>query len=147
MSEILYREESYNIIGACVEVYKEKGIGFTEPVYQECLAIELGLRQIPFVSQPVLELEYKGKILEQTFRPDFICYEKIIVEIKSLERLADAHRSETLNYLNATLFDLALLVNFGHFPRLEYERIANDRNRGKRITIFNEINGSDNFDL
>ena len=84
-----------------------------------------------FVAQPELQLEYKGSLLAQTFRPDFICYGKIIVEIKALEKLVDAHRSQTLNYLNATGFDLALLVNFGHFPKLEYERIVNSRNKGR----------------
>ncbi len=135
MSGILYREESYALMGACFEVYKLKGAGFTEPVYQECLKIELGLLGIPFVAQPILELEYKGIVLEQTFRPDFICFDKIVIEIKALERLADAHRAQSLNYLNATKYDLAILVNFGHFPKLEYERIANDRNRGTKSNL------------
>jgi len=129
MSAILHKEEAYKIIGACFEVYKQKGCGFTEPLYQECLQIELSLQEIPFVAQPQLELEYKGSILTQFFKPDFICFGKIIVEIKALESLAGVHRAQTLNYLNATGYDLALLVNFGHFPQLEYERIVNTRNR------------------
>ena len=112
MTEILYKDESYKIIGACFEVYKQKGIGFT---YQECLQIELSLQAIPYVAQPKLLIDYKGTRLEQFFRPDFICYGKIIIEIKALDKLADIHRSQTLNYLNATGFDLALLVNFGLF--------------------------------
>lgn len=147
MAEILYKEESYKVIGACFEVYKNRGCGFTEPIYQECLQLELSLQDIPFVAQPILELEYKGTILTQTFRPDFICYDKIIIEIKALERLADAHRAQTMNYLNATKFDLALLVNFGHFPKLEYERIANDRNRGARRSIYSRIADRPNSDL
>jgi GxxExxY protein len=131
MSKLIYKDESYKIIGACFEVYKLKGIGFTEPVYQECLQIELEMQGIPFVAQPELQLEYKGKLLTPTFRPDFNCYGKIIVELKALEKLIDAHRAQTLNYLYATGFDLALLVNFGHFPRLEYERIVNSRNKPK----------------
>ena len=123
MSELIYKDESYKIIGACFEVYKLKGIGYTEPVYQECLAYEFELQGIPFVSQPTLELEYKGKILEQTFKPDFICYGKIVLELKALEKLVDPHRAQVLNYLNATGFELGLLVNFGHFPKLEYERL------------------------
>jgi GxxExxY protein len=129
MTALIYKEEAYKIIGACFEVYKQKGIGFTEPIYQECLEIELSLQEIPFVAQPELQLEYKGSPLTQFFKPDFICYDKIIVEIKALEKLIDIHRSQTLNYLNATGFELALLVNFGHFPRLEYERLVNNRNR------------------
>lgn len=129
MAEILYKEESYKIVGACFEVYKQKGCGFTEPVYQECLEMELSLQGIPFVSQPELELEYKGRMLIQKFKPDFICYGKIIIEIKALINLIDVHRAQALNCINATKFDLALLVNFGHHPKLEYERIANDRKR------------------
>ncbi len=113
MAEIIYKEEAYKIIGACFEVYKTKGCGFTEPLYQECLQVELGLQGIPFVAQPQLQLEYKGAPLTQFFKPDFICYDKIIIEIKALERLANVHRAQTLNYLNATGFELALLVNFG----------------------------------
>ncbi|MEO7540040.1 MAG: GxxExxY protein [Pyrinomonadaceae bacterium] len=128
MGEILHKDESYNIVGACFEVYNHKGYGFTEPVYQECLKIEFALQEIPFVSQPILELEYKGAVLTQNFRPDFICYGNIIVEIKAVERLMDAHSAQTLNYLNATNFSLALLVNFGQFPRLDYKRIANSKN-------------------
>lgn len=127
MAEIIHKDESYNIVGACFEVYNQKGSGFTEPVYQECLQIELGLQNIPFVSQPILELEYKGELLTQSFRPDFICYGNIIVEIKAVERLMDAHSAQTLNYLNATRFGLALLVNFGQHPRLDYKRIANTK--------------------
>lgn len=124
MAEIVYREESYKIIGACFEVYKQKGCGFTEPVYQECLAIEFGLQGVPFVSQPIVEMDYKGVKLVQHFRPDFVCYEKIVIELKALSKLVNEHRSQTLNYLNANKFRLALLINFGHHPKLEYERIV-----------------------
>ena len=138
MTEIIHKDESYKIIGACFEVYKTKGCGFTEPVYQECLEVELSMKDIPFVAQPELELEYKGSLLSQTFNPDFICYGKIIVEIKALECLMDAHRAQTLNYLNATGFELGLLVNFGHFPRLEYERVANKKGNNVK-TVSDEI--------
>ena len=134
MEDIVYKDESYKIIGACFEVYKQKGCGFSEAVYQECLAIELGLQKIPFVEQPKIQLEYKGKVLEQFFQPDFICYGKIILEIKALPAIIEINKSQTLNYLNATNFDLAVLVNFGHFPKLEYKRIANNI---KKQTISN----------
>lgn len=127
MAEIIYKEESYKIIGACFEVYKQKGCGFTEPVYQECLKIEFDLQSIPFIFEPIIQLEYKGKILDQYFKPDFVCYNKIIVELKSVSNLIDEHRAQAINYLNATKFDLGLLVNFGHFPKLEYERFGNKR--------------------
>ena len=127
MAEIIYKEESYKIIGACFEVYKQKGCGFTEPVYQECLKIEFELQGIPFVFEPIIQLEYKGKILNQYFKPDFVCYNKIIVELKAVSILIDENRAQTINYLNATNFELGLLVNFGHFPKLEYERFGNRR--------------------
>ncbi len=124
MAEIIYREESYKIIGACFEVYKSKGCGFTEPVYQECLALEFALQGIPFIAQPKIEMGYKGTKLEQFFRADFACYGSIIVELKALSKIIDEHRSQCLNYLHANKFRLALLVNFGEHPRLEYERIV-----------------------
>ena len=124
MADILFREESYKIIGACFEVYKSKGCGFTEPIYQECLALEFQLQNIPFISQAVMELDYKGTKLEQSFRVDFVCYGAVVVELKAAAKLVDAHRAQALNYLNANKFRLGLLVNFGHHPRLEYERLV-----------------------
>jgi GxxExxY protein len=139
MAEILFKDESYKIMGACFEVYKSKGCGFSESVYQECLAIEFELQGIPFVSQPAFEMEYKGRKLDQFVRPDFLCYGKIIVELKALERLTDICRAQVLNYLSATNFDLGILVNFGHFPKIEYDRLANDMNRGRRLSIYSGI--------
>ena len=124
MAELIFREESYKIMGACFEVYKTKGCGFTEPVYQECLSLEFGLQDIPFVSQPKLELEYKGTKLEQYFKADFVCFGSIVVELKSLPKITDVCRAQTLNYLHAMKLRLGIIVNFGHHPRLEYERIV-----------------------
>lgn len=124
MAEIIYREESYKIMGACFEVYTEKGCGFTAPVYQECLQIEFQRQGIPFVAQPVLELEYKGTKLDQLFKPDFVCFGCIVVELRALSKLIDEHRAQILNYLHALNFQLGLLVNFGHYPKVEYERIV-----------------------
>jgi len=121
---LIYPEESYKIIGACFEVYNEKGCGFLESVYQECLEIELGLQGIPWRAQIALPLTYKGRSLSQNYRPDFECYGKIIVELKAVEKLADEHVAQVLNYLNATDHELGLLVNFGHYPKLESKRIA-----------------------
>ena len=131
MNDLVLKDECYTIIGACFEVYKRKGCGFTEPVYQECLKIEFEVQGIPFIKEPKLEMEYRGRTLEHTFRPDFICFDKIIVELKALHDLIEANKAQTLNYLNATRFELALLVNFGHYPKLEYKRLANTR--GKRL--------------
>ena len=122
--QIVYPEESYRIIGACFEVYKNKRCGFLEAVYQECLVIELELQGIPFTSQEALFLEYKGKPLKQTYVPDFICYEKIILEIKAVKNISSEHIAQVHNYLKATQMKLGLLANFGHYPKLEYKRIA-----------------------
>ncbi|PYL55810.1 MAG: GxxExxY protein [Verrucomicrobia bacterium] len=125
MTEIIYKKESYAIIGACFEVYNDKGCGFLEPVYQECLGIEFDHQSVPAISKPLLTLTYRGRILTQTYQADFVCYERIIVELKAVTELCDEHRAQLLNYLSVTGFELGLLVNFGHYPKLEYERIAN----------------------
>ena len=122
--DLLFKNESYQIMGACFEVYKEKGCGFLEPVYQECLALELGLRGIPFEAQPELTLTYKGITLKQIYKPDFLCFGCIVLEIKAVSDLADAHRAQVHNYLKATGLRLGLLVNFAHYPLLQSERIA-----------------------
>jgi GxxExxY protein len=124
MTEIICKEESYAIVGACFEVYNNKGCGFLEPVYQECLAIEFNFQNIPATPKPLLTLSYRDRVLTQTYQPDLVCYQKIIVELKAVSALCDEHRAQLLNYLNATGFEFGLLVNFGHYPKLEYERIA-----------------------
>jgi GxxExxY protein len=121
---IIYKDESYAIMGACFEVYKEKGNGFLEQVYQECLEIELEMRGILFVPKQELSLSYKGRPLKSKYVPDLLCYGKIIVELKAVKELADEHRAQVHNYLKATGHRLGLLINFGHYPKLEYERIV-----------------------
>ena len=96
MTEILFKEESYAIIGACINVYKDKGCGFLEPVYHECCEIEFAFQKIPFLSQTELELTYRGQILRQRYKPDFICFQKVIVELKAVSALADEHRAQLL---------------------------------------------------
>jgi len=124
-TEIQFKDESYKIIGACFEVYTEKGNGFLEAVYQECLAIEFADKEIPFVEQSKLHLEYKGRVLRQTYEPDFLCFDEILVEIKAVKNLTDEHRAQVINYLKATGRKLGILVNFGHYPKIEYERFVN----------------------
>lgn len=124
VKELIYPDECYKIMGACFEVYREKGAGFLESVYQECLVWEFTLQAIPFEAQRALRLEYKGKPLQQGFVADYVCYDKIVVELKAVSHLADEHRSQVLNYLNATGYKLGLLVNFGHSPKVEWERIV-----------------------
>ena len=133
-AELIFKEESYKIIGACFEVYREKGCGFLEPVYQECMEIELRLQGIPFVAQPPLALNYKGTPLRCTYEPDFVCNEKIVLELKAVKELTDEHRAQVQNYLRATGFQLGLLVNFGHYPKVEIERIVNTRGRYGKVS-------------
>src|SRR5882724_12852636 len=123
MNDLVYPEESYKIMGACFEIHREKGCGFLEAVFHECLELELNLQQIPFAAQKLLQLEYKGRRLKQGYVADFVCFDKLLIEIKAVSRLADEHRAQVLNYLTATGYRLGLLVNFGHHPKLEWERI------------------------
>lgn len=123
MPEFVHGEKTHALLGACFEVYKEKGCGFLESVFQKCLELELTDRAIPFRIQPQLVLEYKGRRLRQTYQPDFVCYGKIILEIKAVTKLADEHRAQVHNYLKATGLRVGLLVNFGHHPLIQHERI------------------------
>jgi len=124
MNDIIYPELSYKIMGACFEVYRDKGCGFLEAVYQECLELELTDQGVPFAAQQKLQLGYKGRLLKQTYEPDFTCYGKIIIEIKAVAKLAYEHRAQMHNYLRASGLRLGLLINYGHYPKLESERIA-----------------------
>jgi len=124
MTELIYEAESYAIRGACFEVYKEKGFGFLESVYQECMEIELELVEIPFAVKPKLQLIYKKRKLKSTFEPDFICYDKIVLELKAVSQLADEHRAQLHNYLKATGHRLGFLINFGQGRGVQIERIA-----------------------
>ena len=121
---LIYKEECYSIMGACFEVYKEKGVGFVESIYHECLTKEFLLRKLQAVSEPELKVLYKGEPLTKTLRPDFVCMGGIILEIKAVKQLTNEHRAQVQNYLKATGFQLGLLVNFGHYPNVEWERIV-----------------------
>lgn len=122
MNELLYKVEVYNIVGAAMEVYNQLGNGFLEAVYQEALALELQLRDIPFIEHPPLELCYKGKILHRHYIPDMLLYDKIIVELKAISILGNNEQAQLLHYLKATGLRLGLLINFGSKMKLEWER-------------------------
>lgn len=122
--ELIYKDESYQIQGAIFEVYREMGCGFLESVYQECLEKELRRRKIPFAAQQPLQLTYKGEPLQQTYRPDLICYGKIIVELKAVKSIAPEHKAQVINYLKATGMKLGLLVNFGAYPKAGVTRLV-----------------------
>jgi len=124
MSALLYEDEVFRIRGAAFEVHGEMGNGFLEAVYHECLAREFTARAIPFSTGTSLKLAYKGEPLTQTYQPDFVCFDKIILELKAASAIVPAHRAQTINYLKATGFRLGLIINFGTYPKLQVERLV-----------------------
>jgi len=124
MPEVLFKDESYKIMGAMFEVYREMGCGFLESVYQECVELELAEQKVPFVAQVELKLKYKQHELKSKYVPDAICYEEIVLELKAEKQITDQHRAQVHNYLRATGLRLGIIVNFGHYPKVEYERIV-----------------------
>ena len=122
--EIACKDEVYAIIGAAFEVYNTLGHGFLEAVYQESLAIELALRRIPFRQQKPISVTYKGRTLNTSYYADFICYSRVVVEIKAVDALISNHESQLLNYLQATRSSVGLLINFGISDKLEWKRLV-----------------------
>lgn len=122
---LIYKNEVYDIIGACFDVYKELSCGLSEPIYQEALEIEFKLRGIPFEREKELVVYYKGQKLRKKYVADFVCYDDIIVELKALDNVTSKEVSQLLNYLHITKYPLGLLVNFGHEDNLEWKRYAN----------------------
>ena len=120
--KIVYKEEAFKIIGAAMEVHKVVGCGFTEPLYQDAFEEELRLCGISFDREKSFSFTYKGKVLDKIFRPDFVCFDKIIVELKTVQEITDEHYAQVYNYLKATGMQLGLLINFGK-KSLEYKRI------------------------
>lgn len=120
---MLYKsKETYAINGAAMHVYNVLGPGFLEAVYQEALEIEFQKRGIPFEREKELTIKYEGQELKQKYKADFVCYDDIIVELKSVSEIDDVHRAQIFNYLKATGYKLGLLINFGNADGLEYER-------------------------
>ena len=107
--DLIYSNESFAIRGAVMKVYNTLGCGFLEAVYQEALAIELEKRNIPFEREKELSIFYEGHLLQKKYFADFVCFDKIIVELKAVKELDDSHRSQIYNYLKATGFKLGLL--------------------------------------
>jgi GxxExxY protein len=129
MSELLFKDESYAIVGAAIEVHRELGAGFLEPVYQEALEVELAAREIPFEAQKRLDIHYKGQPLNKTYIADFVCYNQIIVEIKAQDCLTGIDEAQIINYLKASTLQLGILINFGSPGRLEQKRLIRQSNR------------------
>jgi GxxExxY protein len=114
---------TYSIIGAAMEVHRQLGCGFLEPVYQEALAIEFGTRHIPFNRELKLSLAYKGQPLQTSYSPDFICFDSVVVELKALSRMSGTEEAQVINYLKATGHEVGLLINFGT-RSLEHRRFV-----------------------
>ena len=113
MDDLIYREESYKIVGCCMEVHKHLGCGFKEAVYQEALEREFEDNGLCFEREKALKIIYKGKYLKKEFFPDFVCFGKIVLELKAVKELTDIHQAQLFNYLKASKLRLGLLVNFG----------------------------------
>jgi GxxExxY protein len=121
--DLILKDECYRIIGACMEVHNELGAGFLEPVYPEALAIEFEHQGIPFVKENRVDIYYKGRLLDRKYSADFLCFNQVLVELKALEDLTNAHLSQILNYLKGTNLQIGLLVNFGK-ASLQYKRVV-----------------------
>ena len=121
--ELLMKDKTYQIIGACYEVHKNLGCGFLEAVYQEALVMELIDRNVPVEREKILRINYKGKFLEKKYVADFVCFESVIVELKALGSITSQHEAQLINYLKATGIKIGLLVNFGE-SSLKYKRFV-----------------------
>ena len=123
MAKLIFKDEVFAIVGAAMEVHREKGCGFAEPVYQECMEIELADRKIPAEAQKEMRIFYKGRQLKKTYLADFVVYDKIIVELKALDQLTSCEESQVINYLKSSGLELGVLINFGA-ASLEWKRIV-----------------------
>ena len=137
--DFLYKDEVFRIRGAIFAVYRSMGAGFLEAVYQECLAIEFSRQGIEFEVQKPVRLTYQGHPLRQTYVADFVCYGRIILEIKALRAIAPEHRAQVINYVRATDLKLGLLANFDATPRAEIERFALSRSATSALSAVSSI--------
>jgi len=127
IDKIVYKEESFKIIGTCMKVHRSLGAGFLEAVYEEALEKEFQIQKIPFKKQVKLELFYDNQKLQKHYRADFVCYDTIILEIKAVLQMPIVFNAQLKNYLKCTKMELGMLINFGT-PSLTYKRILNSPN-------------------
>jgi GxxExxY protein len=129
MSELLYKEEVFKLVGHCMEVHRELGKGQDEVLYKDAFVVELNRAQIPFACERKYEAVYKGVVLPHHYYADFVVWDKILFEAKAVERLTDAHVKQVLNYLAVSKLELGLLVNFGA-ESLEWKRVIRSQKQG-----------------
>jgi GxxExxY protein len=122
--EIFFKNECYEIYGCIYTVYTKLGIGFLEAVYQEALEIELSRKNILFISQRQMEIIYDGIPLKNKYIADLVCYEKIIIELKSVSKINNQHKAQLMNYMTVSDYKLGLLVNFNYYPKAEIVRLV-----------------------
>ena len=132
MSELIYKEEVFKLVGLCMEIHRELGKGHDEVIYKDALVVELQRAKIPFTREQKYEVNYKGVILPHSYFADFVPWDKIIFEAKAVEALTDAHVKQVLNYLAASKLELGLLVNFGA-DSLEWKRVVLSRQRPQEL--------------
>ena len=113
MSDIILKEESYKIIGACMEVHRELGFGFKEIIYKDALEIEFKSLGIPYYREKLYKIEYKGKVLPRRYPADFVIYDSIILEVKAMPMIINNFILQTRNYLKASGIRLGIIANFG----------------------------------
>jgi GxxExxY protein len=123
MTQLVFQEETYAVLGAAIEVHKELGSGFLEGVYQDAMELELADRKVDFEPRKELAVCYKGKPLRKAYEADLVCFGKIIAELKALDRLSGKEEAQILNYLKASGLKVGLLINFGSHGRLEWRRL------------------------
>jgi GxxExxY protein len=123
MEELLFRDEVFEIIGCAIEVHRVLGSGFLEAVYQEALEYELRKKEIPYSINKTLVVTYKGIRLRKEYIADFVCRDKILLELKALDGLAGREEAQVINYLKVSHYRIGLLINFGSIRKLEWNRI------------------------
>jgi GxxExxY protein len=124
MDELVLREEVYAVVGAAIEVHRELGAGFLEAVYQEAMERELALRGISFEAQRELVIHYRGQPLSKIYVCDLLCFDKVLVELKAMDRLTGREEAQVINYLKAAGLPVGLLINFGAHGKLEWRRLV-----------------------
>ena len=123
MTELLYQNQSYEIIGACMKIHSALGCGYKEAIYQDALEVELSIKKIAFIREKKFEVIYEGIVLKHHFVADFVVYDHIIVELKSSKEIINPFIAQTINYLKASGLNLGLVINFGN-ASLQTRRIV-----------------------